>query len=58
MTTVLMFVFSQCSPFIFSSKFSLKMSLKLSQKMLHLLHAKFLVFLNGPNSFSGIRVLE
>ena len=50
MTTALMFIFSQWSPFNFSGKFDFKILLKLSQKLLHLFHAKFIVFVNDLNT--------
>ena len=44
MTTVLMFSFSQCSPFIYSGKFCLKMLLKLSQKTATLVACQIFCF--------------
>ena len=44
MNTVLMFIFSQCSPFIFSDKFYLKMLLKLSQKIATLVACQIFCF--------------
>ena len=44
MNTVLMFIFSQCLPFIFSEKFHLKMLLKLSQKIATLVACQIFCF--------------
>ena len=44
MNTVLMFIFSQCLPFIFSEKFHLKMLLKLSQKIAALVACQIFCF--------------
>ena len=44
MTTVLMFIFSQCSQFIFPGKFYLKMLLKFSQKIATLVVCRIFCF--------------
>ena len=64
MTTVLMFTFSQCSPFIFSGKFCLKMLLKLSQKIATLVACRIfcfpkwfeIVFWNSSTRITNTRV--
>ena len=47
MTTVLMFIFSQCSPFNFSGIFGLKMLLKLSQNIATVVACRIFCFPKG-----------
>ena len=59
MSTVLMFIFSQCSPFIFSDKFCLKMLLKLSQNIAKLVACQIFCFPEWSEFVfwnSGIRI--
>ena len=58
MTTVLMFIFPQCSPFNFEGNFGLNRLLILSQKIATLVACGIFVFLNDLNSFAETRVLE